>query len=475
MVENPTPATIHSLTSTLASMHQEQSQSQAIPTQTQVAHVTPQPTPAPTQPPTQQQPPPPPPSSLPIPSLDPNAPVSGTPDSPSKRRPGRPKGSVKKPVDPNAEPKVKRPVGRPRKDGLPAGSVGPKRPAARPRKRPPGTFASGSGPQDSPIYPFPIAPFGEQWPGSISAPALGTLAGRPPAQIPFPIDPSLDRDNWAELLRTRPDIFLHTLVSSLSAPNPISVGGLSVEEAFKSHLASLATANKNATTPAIPTLYSLLRTFWLPSSPGYFSLTASASTSRTPSEHRFLYWDPQPLVFNGIACPACASPLSNKGRIVSGPLKIYDLGKPFFIIGFGRTMSSQPDFWKAQVRPQISGTGLEVWSWRGMGVSIALWNMVRASLRAGLRKDAILGVIRGIVDGVPDEVPWAFPMPAMHPPEAKPNNEGGHKDGNGGGDGNGADEEEEEEVDGNLNGDKEVQCHPRSNFAMPRPLTHRFP
>lgn len=214
-------------------------------------------------------------------------------------------------------------------------------------------------------------------------------------------------------------------------------------------------------------------------------------------------------MFNGIACPACASPLSNKGRIVSGPLKIYDLGKPFFIIGceyvcvspvccppntqsegrkFASTdasiLRSLPSKLKdefparllegAGATPDL-GTGLEVWSWRGMGVSIALWNMVRASLRAGLRKDAILGVIRGIVDGVPDEVPWAFPMPAMHPPEAKPNNEGGHKDGNGGGDGNGADEEEEEEVDGNLNGDKEVQCHPRSNFAMPRPLTHRFP
>lgn len=73
-------------------------------------------------------------------------------EHPIKRRPGRPKGSGKKPVDPNAEPKIKRPVGRPRKDGLPAGSIGPRRPA-RPRKRPPGTFASGSHPP-TPAYPY---------------------------------------------------------------------------------------------------------------------------------------------------------------------------------------------------------------------------------------------------------------------------------------------------------------------------------
>jgi hypothetical protein len=57
--------------------------------------------------------------------------------TPTKRGPGRPKGSTKKSfeVDPAAPPKVKRPVGRPRKDGRPAGSV-PKisRGPGRPRK-----------------------------------------------------------------------------------------------------------------------------------------------------------------------------------------------------------------------------------------------------------------------------------------------------------------------------------------------------
>lgn len=60
---------------------------------------------------------------------------------PVKRKPGRPKGSGKKQLENNGEPKMKRPVGRPRKDGLPAGSVGPKKPG-RPRKRGPGDFAA---------------------------------------------------------------------------------------------------------------------------------------------------------------------------------------------------------------------------------------------------------------------------------------------------------------------------------------------
>jgi hypothetical protein len=53
---------------------------------------------------------------------------SGDPGTtPVKRKPGRPKGSVKKLTPTGEAPgpanKIKRPVGRPRKDGLPAGSV----------------------------------------------------------------------------------------------------------------------------------------------------------------------------------------------------------------------------------------------------------------------------------------------------------------------------------------------------------------
>lgn len=152
--------TIHSLTSTLASIA-DPTQNSSIPSSSQVSHL-------PSQPPQQQQPPPPPPLQQqqqqqqqqqhqpplppPLPPIQPIPVAPGdsitnsitNPETPVKRRPGRPKGSVKKPIDPNAEPKIKRPVGRPRKDGLPAGSVGPKRPSTRPRKRPPGTFAAGT-------------------------------------------------------------------------------------------------------------------------------------------------------------------------------------------------------------------------------------------------------------------------------------------------------------------------------------------
>ncbi|KAH9838455.1 uncharacterized protein C8Q71DRAFT_751363 [Rhodofomes roseus] len=387
------------------------------------------------------------------PAVDPNAPpppppqLNGAPlvlgpdtvipEVPVKRKPGRPKGSGKKQLDPNAEPKPKRPVGRPRKDGLPAGSVGPKRPG-RPRKRPPGSFASGGQsvsaafPGYAPPYPYPVQ---AQWRASV--PPMASLPAGPPAppppatQLAFHIDPNLDRDNWAELSRTRPDVFLSALVSALASPNAGSHAGPSMEDAFRSHLASLAPASKN--TPSIPTLYSVLKTFWLPSSPVYFSLTASASTARTPSDHRFLYWDPQPLVFNGISCPACGTPLINRGRISSGPIKVYDLGKPFFIIGCeyvckgqacihqttpdGRKFAStdasilralppklQDEFpaYLLQGAPDL-GTGPEIWNWQGMGVSLALWNMVHAALRAGLRKEPIVDIIHAVQDPVKDE------------------------------------------------------------------------
>ncbi|CCM02228.1 uncharacterized protein FIBRA_04308 [Fibroporia radiculosa] len=436
MAEN----TIHSLTSTLTSTQSlplsEQHVASSQPTNTE--SVSPiQPVQFPHQAPIDANAPPVPLNGAPNGTAIVLNPDGTTTEAPVKRRPGRPKGSGKKQLDPSAEPKVKRPVGRPRKDGLPAGSVGPRR-AARPRKRPPGSFASVSqSVSASAVFPYP-SPFNfvsseptqTQWRASM--PPMGSLSrGRPPAQLAFPIDPSLDRDNWAELSRTRPDVFLQTLVSALTMPNPISAGGPTVEEAFKSHLISLAPASKN--TPSIPTLYSILKTFWLPSSPVYFSLTASASTARTPSDHRFLYWDPQPLVFNGIACPACSAPLINRGRISSGPIKVYDLGKPFFVIGCeyvcrspiciagtspdGRRFASTDTSILRALPPKLKdefsahllqgnpdlGSGPEVWNWHGMGVSVALWNMVRASLKAGLRKDAIVDIIRAIQSGVPED------------------------------------------------------------------------
>lgn len=234
--------------------------------------------------------------------------------------------------------------------------------------------------------------------------------------------------------RTDPQAFLRKLVDSLSSPNPVSTSGSTVEEAFKSHLSSLAPLSK--TTPSIPSLYAILKTFWLPSSPAYFSLTASASTARTPSEYRFLYWDPQPLVFNGIACPSCSAPLINQGRIRSGPLKVHDLNAmPFFIIGCeyactsttciaatspeGRKFAStDPSIFRAlplslknEFPARLSqgdtdlGSGSNVWNWQATGVSEALWNMVKGCLKAGLRKDGILNIISGIQAGVPDDTP----------------------------------------------------------------------
>lgn len=331
----------------------------------------------------------------------------------------------------------------------------------------------------SPQTPFVGDP---AW-GSASAPPMGTRTGRPPM---FPIDPSLDADDWGDMSRNRPDRFLRALVAALEAPNPISGGGPPIEEAFKGHLVSLAPNSKNSA-PTIPSLYSILKTFWLPSSPVYFSLTASASTARTPSEHRFLYWDPQPLVFNGISCPVCSSPLLNRGRISSGPIKIYDLDKPFFVIGceyacmshmclgtvgpqgrkFASTDASILRALPAKLKDEFPalllqgtpdlGTSPEIWDWHGMGVSTALWNMVRASLRAGLRKEAILEIIRVIQHGTSDYDYTAY----KHEEE-----EGGEQGGD--------DEEEEEEtndaqqVEDGL-ADKDVHVSGLPSLCIPQP------
>lgn len=250
-----------------------------------------------------------------------------------------------------------------------------------------------------------------------------------------PIDPSLESTGWLDLSRNNPNEFLRSLVAALAAPNPRSTTGPSIEEAFQSHLKSLAPATNTSGTP-IPTLYSILKTFWLPLSPAYFALTASASTARTPSAHRFLYWDPQPLVFNGLACPACGTPLAHRGRIASGPIKVYDLGRPFFVIGCeyacrapacaalspeGRRLSSVdqsvmralPESLRDEFPAHLvegagdGGCSPAVWNWRAVGVSKDLLNMVKGCLRLGAGREAILQIIRGIQYGVPDEPPTA--------------------------------------------------------------------
>jgi len=263
-------------------------------------------------------------------------------------------------------------------------------------------------------------------------PTMTGVAYPPHFHFPaVPIDPKLELDDWANLSRTKPNAFLTSLLSALAAPNPISSAGPTVEEAFKSHLVSLA---PNPTQmQSIPSLYSILKTFWLPSSPAYFSLTASASTARTPSEHRFLYWDPQPLVFNGIPCPSCSSPLINKGRISSGPVKIYDIEKPFFIIACEYVCQSQPCVTATSPEgrkfastdssilrslptrlkdefPAIlmygdadAGSGPNIWNWKALGVSLSMWNLVRGCLRVGLRREVILQLVGAVQYGVPED------------------------------------------------------------------------
>ncbi|KAF5359339.1 hypothetical protein D9756_003014 [Leucocoprinus leucothites] len=364
--------------------------------------------------------------------------ANGNPAEPVKRRPGRPKGSSKKNLlgGPPPPPKIKRPVGRPRKDGLPAGSVGPDGPKV---KRDSNPWVASQG-----LTGVGYPPMGMFMPG----------APLPPPPMTFHIDPSLEKDDWADLAHEKPNAFLGTLLNALAAPNPVSSAGPTVEEAFKSHLGSL-TPNPQQLQP-IPSLYSILKTFWLPSSPAYFSLTASASTARTPSEHRFLYWDPQPLVFNGISCPACSQPLTNKGRISSGPVKIYDIEKPFFIIGceyvckssqctssagpegrkFASTdasiLRSLPNKLQDEFPARLmygdtdAGSGSNIWNWKALGVSRSLWNMVRACLKSGLRKEVILHLIYSIQHGVPED--GAPSSASSGPPVATTANKNGMDD-----------------------------------------------
>ncbi|KAJ7116608.1 hypothetical protein C8R44DRAFT_879967 [Mycena epipterygia] len=333
---------------------------------------------------------------------------------PEKRPVGRPRGSGKKKADADAA-QAKRPVGRPRKDGLPSG-ISSK------------TTLSTLVPPMNDYYRMtnnnaPINQWVPAFPGSISAPPLGAGV----------LDPALESNEWAELARSNPDDFMHVLLAALDAPNAASLIGPSVEEAFRSHLGSLApppsasgsssaNGSTSAPTQTIPSLYSILKTFWLPSSPSYFALTASATSARTPSPHRFLYWDPQPLVFNGIACPTCTAPLMNRGRIRSGPLTVHDLAGPFFIIGCTYACANNHAYastdaavrcalpaalereFPARLIAGDAGVEADVWNWQARGVSRALWNLVLGALRAGLARDVILQLVRDVQHGVPEMV-----------------------------------------------------------------------
>ena len=407
-------------------------------------------------------------------ALAPTADASVSPATPVKRGPGRPKGSgVKKHVDPNAPILPKRPVGRPRKDGLPAGSVPRGTPSSSTRKRKvaaPGDFATPSAengasqtpapsasappfpgsvrfqatskrdgvfnPHSQPAYssytyPTPTTPAPQQpgapWNTSYStlSAALQYKADTPasPQKAVQAVDPVL-HDDWAELLRMDVNTLLQSLVSSLHAPAPISRVGMNVEDSFKFHVNSLFAPQEGP----IPQLYSLLRSFWLPHSPPYFALTASSLASPTPPEHRFFYWDPLPLVFNGISCPLCATPLLNRGCIRSAPTKVYDLGRPFFLIGCeytcnnlqckgrsgteGRRFASTDPVVIRALPPVLrdelpvallpsGGSDPQSWNWQPIGVSKSLWAVVVGCIGEGLGKEATLRVVRAAQQSSP--------------------------------------------------------------------------
>ena len=434
-------------------------------------------------------------------ALAPTGDVNVSPATPVKRGPGRPKGSgVKKHIDPNAPVLPKRPVGRPRKDGLPAGSVPRGTPSVTARKRKvaaPGDFATPSaenGANQTPApsasappapfatsvrflatskrdgvfnphfqpayssytYPTPTTPAPQQpWSTTYStlSAALQYKAETPasPQKAIQAVDPVL-HDDWAELLRTDVNTLLQSLVSSLHAPAPVSRVGMNVEESFKFHVNSLFAPQEGP----IPQLYSILRSFWLPWSPSYFALTASSLASPTPPEHRFFYWDPLPLVFNGIACPFCAAPLLNRGCIRSAPTKVYDLGRPFFLIGCeyvcnnlqckGRTgtegrrfASTDPVVIRALppvLRDELPVTLLasgasdpQTWNWQPIGVSKSLWAVVVGCIGEGMGKEATLRIVRAAQQSSPvpatqnddaaaeessDDMELQHPSDAMH-------------------------------------------------------------
>ncbi|KAF7332125.1 DALR-2 domain-containing protein [Mycena kentingensis (nom. inval.)] len=228
-------------------------------------------------------------------------------------------------------------------------------------------------------------------------------------------------DPWQQLAMSSPEDLLTSVLNQLDVPNRTST----LEDAFKSHLGSLAIPVQqpppgNAPTN-LPSLYSILKTFWLPTSPSYFALTASSSTGspRVPSVHRFLYWDPLPLLFNGLHCATCSAPLQHRGVISSGPLSILDLSDGFMIIGCvyacphnhvwssvdSSVRASLPDLLAAEFPARLIagdvGINPDVWNWQARGVSRALWNLVLGGLQANLSKEVIIRLIRAVEHGVP--------------------------------------------------------------------------
>jgi hypothetical protein len=341
---------------------------------------------------------------------------------PPKRRPGRPKGSGKKPVDPNAPPKVKRPVGRPRKDGLPAGSLGPARATSistRSRKAPPGQYATRADTAGPSV----------KWEQPNDVGLAHALSGGSSHGLPTPVL----GNEWSTLLRADKNAFLHNLVLSLGPIKPAETA----REAFTTHLLALKPNN------GIPYLYSVVRTFWIPCSPAFFSLVTPSGIGRpVQTPDRFFYWDPLPLIVMGLPCPgACGGVLEGHGRIPHGVLAVHDIRDPFYIIGAeyvctsekcvaacgpeGRILSSVDGSVMRALPPGLRkefpahllntdndrGAGEDAWNWSVCGVSNGLWDLVRSALRVSTAPAGILELIRCTRDGVPDHSSFSPPQP----------------------------------------------------------------
>ncbi|KAE9383029.1 hypothetical protein BT96DRAFT_1027409 [Gymnopus androsaceus JB14] len=326
-----------------------------------------------------------------------------------ERRLGRSKssGTKSKNIDADVSMKPpKKPVGRPRRDGLPAGSVTSNGSTKRQRI----SYSQGEGGDND----------------------------RSGHKRRLRADENCG-DSWSfEFARTRPDRLVGELMKELDANATVTrdtsdTSGMSVKEAFESHIRSLSSSSSQR----LPTLYSILKTFWLPSSPGYFSFAASSSsTGSRLSTHKFFYWDPHPLVFNGIPCPACGLPLHNAGPIRRGPVRVLDIGEEgFYVIGaeyvcqsglasceerktYASTDASilrvlpiklREEFPVRMMDPESESESEQedeeedVWTWNpststavppSRGLSRNLWSLILSCLRARLGKEAIVGLVK---------------------------------------------------------------------------------
>ncbi|KAJ3859442.1 hypothetical protein EV359DRAFT_86393 [Lentinula novae-zelandiae] len=181
-------------------------------------------------------------------------------------------------------------------------------------------------------------------------------------------------DDWGEFSQNEPDIFLSSLVVALSALSSPTPSGPSAEETFSAVL--------------------YLENFLAPHFPRVL-LTDSFNISKGD-------------LMSIVLLP---------GRIKQGPLKIYDVERPFFIIGAEyvcekegrRFTSTDPSILRAlpgKLRDELPvrlvhvhkdvGCDENVWCWKPAGVSKTLWNLVSGCLKSGLQKDTIVELIKAV-------------------------------------------------------------------------------